>query len=246
MEFSEYSQGQFLNRSRTPLFRPAVFRLGWIVFFLVLPFSGWSKEQNYRFNEIRVKDGKLKVHFFVGSLLNRDVFNSLQKGMTAAVEYQIQLWKEQKNWVDQLVTEEFCRMKIGYDSWEKRYILTLRDGTSTLVNEDGVWEHCAKLSGFPLADAEKLEANRRYRIVIRITFQPMSIENVEDIKRWLSGEAGEINPKAIQASKSPLKKAGDWMVGLVVNLSGFGDKVILAQSQPFLWQDGLVVVEKGK
>jgi hypothetical protein len=137
-------------------------------------------------------------------------------------------------------------MKVGFDNWERRYVLFLSDGTVKLVNEDGVWEHCAKLNGFPLVDAEKLEPDRRYKITIKITFQPISLENVQEIQRWLSGEAKEINPKAIRATKSPLKKAGDWMLGLVVNLTGFGDKVFLAESPFFLWQNGDVVVEKGK
>jgi hypothetical protein len=102
------------------------------------------------------------------------------------------------------------------------------------------------LNGHPLIDADKLEEKRKYKIAIRITFKAMSIENVQDIQRWLSGEVEEINPKAIRASKSPLRKAGDWALGLMVNLSGFGDKVVLAKSPPFVWQDGSVVVEKGK
>lgn len=241
---SVHSKGQFLNRLRTPLFLRPVFWIGLTGLWLIFPHTAWPRGQNYRFNSIQVKDGKLRVHFYIGSLLNQEVFNSLRKGMTAAVEYQIQLWKQQENWVDRLVDEEMLRMKIGYDNWEKRFVVTLRDGSSKLVNEDGVWESCAKLNGYPVADAEKLEDNRKYRIAVKITFQPMSLENVEDIKRWLSGEAEEINPKAISRSKSPLKKAGDWMLGLVVNLSGFGDKVVLAQSPLFLWQDGSVILEK--
>ena len=175
-------------------------------------------------------------------MFNKDVFQGLQKGMTAAVEYQIQLWKQQKNWVDQLVTETTYRMKIGYDAWERRYVLMRATGESVFLDEDGVWEQCARLSAFPLLEAGKLEPERRYRIVIRITFQPMSMENVEDIKRWLSGEAEGINPTAIRTDQSPLKKAGDWLLNLVVNLSGFGDKVLLAKGPPFAWQDSSVVL----
>ncbi|HEX9935233.1 MAG TPA: DUF4390 domain-containing protein [bacterium] len=262
---SDDTKGRFRLGSGTPLFHGWFLRRisrngqngqngligliglsGLIAAFCLLPFSGWPKGQNWRFNEIHVKDGRLRIHFYIGTLFNRDVFSSLHKGMTAAVEYQVQLWKEQVHWADQLVAEEFCRMKIAYDGWEKRYAITFRDGSVVLVNEDGVWEHCAKLNGYPILDAEKLEPNRRYRIVIKVTFQPMSIENVQDIKRWLSGEAEGLPSSEPSTSKAPLKKAGDWMLGLVVNLSGFGDKVVIAKSPPFLWQDGSVSVEKEK
>ena len=211
-------------------------------FILTHPGPGWTKGNAYSFRQIQVKDEKLTFHFSSAAMFNKEVFQGLQKGMTAAVEYQIQLWKQQKNWVDQLVTETICRMKIGFDPWERRYILTRHTGEVSLLDEDGVWEQCARLSAFPLLDAGKLEPERRYRIVIHITFQPMSMENVEDIRRWLSGEAEEINPKAIRASKSPLKKTGDWFLNLVVNLSGFGDRVLLAKGPPFAWQGGSVVL----
>jgi hypothetical protein len=238
-------KGPFRLVPRTPLFRAGMlFWIGCTTLALTAPPAGWTKDQNWRFNDIRVKDGRLRVHFTVTNLFDKEVFATLQKGMTAAVEYQIQLWKEQENWADQLMSDNLCRMKIAYDNWEKRYVLTLRDGSVKLVNEDGVWEHCAKVSGFPVLEAEKLEEGRRYRIAIKVTFQPMSIENVQDIKRWLSGEGEGVKTKTAEEPKAPLKRARDWLLSLVVNVSGFGDRVYMAESMPFIWQDGAVSVEK--
>jgi hypothetical protein len=244
---SAINKGPFRLVPGTPLFRAGKTLLVWSAALLVLnPSEGWTRGQNWRFHEIRVKDGKLRMHFAVSDLFNREVFETLQKGMSAAVEYHVRLWKEQDNWADQLMSDDICRMKIAYDSWEKRYIVTLRDGSMKLVNEDGVWEHCARLNGYPLIDVEKLEEPRRYRIEVKVTFQPMSIENVQDIKHWLSGKPDGVASNPKKESKPSLKRARDWLLGLVVNASGFGDRVIMAESLPFAWKDGAVSVEEEK
>ena len=69
---------------------------------------------------------------------------------------------------------------------------------------------------------------------------PISIENYKEIQRWIVGEAKEIDTKVI---KQP-KKAGNWVLGVVLNLSGFGDQVINARSQSFLIDSNKLIFNK--
>ena len=208
-----------------------------VLILLLLPFTGVGKEKKYRFGEIRIQDDALIVNFEVYDLFSDEVLHGLQKGMTAALEYQIQLWKQRPHWVDQLVTEEFVRMKVNFDNWEKRYVLTTPQEEPRLMNEDRIRQRCSQLVDFPLTSADMLSDGSQYTIAVKVILRPMSVENYQEIKRWLAGEVKELNPKAIRRSKSPGKKAGNWLLGLVLNLTGFGDRIITAKSPPFQWRE---------
>jgi hypothetical protein len=213
-----------------------------VLIFLLLPFTSIGREKKYRFGEIRIQDGALIVNFEVYELFSEEVLQGLQKGMTAALEYQIQLWKQRPHWVDQLVTEEFVRMKVSYDNWEKRYVLTTPQEGPRLMNEDRIRHRCSQLVDFPMTSVDMLSDESPYSIAVKVILRPMSVENYQEIKRWLAGEVKELNPKAIRTSKSPGKKAGNWLLGLVLNLTGFGDRIITAKSPPFRWHEGSGII----
>ncbi len=217
----------------------------WILLFLfLLPVSGLTKGKKYRFGEIKEENGLLVVNFQMRDLFGNDVLRGLQKGMTAAIEYHVQLWKDRPHWVNQLTAEKIVRMKVSFDNWERRYVLATPEGEPRLLNEDGIRQRCSELVNFPIAPLEKLESRSRYTITIRVILQPMSVESYQEITRWLSGEVKELNPKTLKSTKSPGKKAGNWLLGLVLNLTGFGDRVISAKSPAFTWTEGSVVLEE--
>ena len=148
--------------------------------------------------------------------------------------------------MNQLVAEQIVRMKVSFDNWEKRYAVVTRDEEPRLLNEDRVREQCSELTNFRVAPLSKLEEESKYTITVKVVMQPMSMESYQEIKRWLAGEVKELNPKAIKSTKSPGRKAGDWLVGLVLNLTGFGDRVITAKGPAFHWKEGSFILEEGR
>jgi hypothetical protein len=194
-----------------------------------------------RFESVRIESDSLRMDFAVDSIFDREIFRGLKKGMTAGVEYQVQLWEKRSGWFDLVVVECGQRMKIGYDNWDRKYTVMRSEATNKFTDEREAGHQCSRLIRFPIAGRDQLKPGRAYRILVRVVFQPMSIENVQEIKRWLSGEVEDINAKSIKRSKSPLKSAGDWLLGFVVNVSGFGDRELSAESPEFAMRDGSVV-----
>ncbi len=232
------------NLYTTTLLMRKKYICGIISFLLLLPISGLTKEKKYIFGEIKGQNDYLVVNFELINFLNRDILNGLQKGLTAGIEYQLQLWKENQHWVDQLIAEKTFRVKVSFDNWERRYVLTTGEGKSIFLNEEMLKQRCSKLTNFRLSPLSKLKSGKRYRITVRVVLQPMSVENYQEVKRWLAGEIKELKPKALKPSRSPVKKAGNWLLGLVLNLTGFGDQVVTAKSPAFYWQNGSVILEK--
>ena len=216
----------------------------WCIFLMSLvPLCGLASEKNYRFGQISIEKDTLKINFQVFDLFNKEMLQGLQKGMTAAIEYQIQIWRERPRWVDQLIAERIIRRKVNFDQWEKRYVLATSPEEQQFMSEHRIRERCSQLVDIPIVPSSKLTIGDQYIIAMKIVIQPMSVENYQEIRRWLAGEVKEINPKAIRTTKSPGKKAGNWLLGLVLNLTGFGDRIITAKSPSFVWQDEAVTFD---
>lgn len=216
------------------------------VFIVLLVFSasGLTGAKQYQFQNIKIEEGVLVFDFELLHLFNEDVLKGLRKGMTAAIEYRVQLWEERRYWFDRMVLEKTNRMKIGYDNWEKCYVLMRPQETPVLLGEEHIQDQCSRWNGYRIAEHDQLKTGNRYVIVVKAVLQPMSVDNYEEIKRWLAGEVRDLNPKALKSSESPDEKAGDWLLGLVLNLTGFGDRVITAKSPAFWLENGTVIIEK--
>ena len=209
------------------------------LFLLFIPALVLS-EDKYRFHEIKAEKGALIINFQVRDLMGSDIITGLRKGLTAGIEYQIQLWKKRPRWIDELVTERIVRMKINFDNILKMYIYNRRNEEPYPFNEDDLIKKCSRLVEYPIVPLSELESGNRYIIAIKVVLQPMTVENYQEIKRWLSGEVKEINTEDI---KKTGEKAGNWILDLVLKLTGFGDRFISAKSPVFIWRDGEIINE---
>ena len=214
------------------------------VLFLVFSSPGLTKEKQYQFRNILIEDSVLVFDFELLDLFNEDILKGLRRGMTAAIEYRIQLWEERRHWFDRMVIEKTIRMKIGYDNWERGYVLMRPGEPPVLLSEEHMLERCSRHEGFHIIELDHLVAGNRYTIVVKIVLHPMSVDNYKEIKRWLTGEVQELDPKALKSSESPDEQAGDWLMGLVLNLTGFGDRVTTAKGPTFWLENNVVIIEK--
>ncbi|HHS12696.1 MAG TPA: DUF4390 domain-containing protein [bacterium] len=190
---------------------------------IVVPIRLDAKEQNIRLSEISLSRDTVYISAETANLFSPRVLDGLRRGMTAAVEYHIQCWKDRRYWINQLTTEKSVRMKVHYDSWDKRYGLTTRSG-QIMLDEKEMIERCSRLTWFPLVAFSDLDPNARYTVGIRLIVQPMTMDNYEEIRRWLTGEAREISPKSLTEKESS-EKIGGWFLGMVLNLTGFGEQI---------------------
>jgi hypothetical protein len=242
----QLSMGQILRSQDPPHFSVRQARIAVLCLGLVFPAFMRAGQKPFRFESVQIESDSLRMDFIVDSLFNREVFRGLKKGMTAGLEYQVQLWEKRSGWFDMVIAEAGMRMKIGYDNWERKFTVMHSDRTLLFMNEEDAGRHCSRLIRFRITGKNQLKPARAYRIFVRVLFQPMSIENVEEIRRWLSGKADDLNAKSIKRSKSPLKSAGDWLLGFVVNVSGFGDREFTAESAEFTVANGVLLIQGEK
>lgn len=194
-----------------------------IALLIIVPLRLEAGEQSVRLGEISLSGDTVYISAEAENLFSPRVLDGLRRGMTAAVEYHIQCWKDRRYWINQLTAEKSVRMKIHYDSWSKRYALTTRSG-QIMLDEKEMVEHCSRLIRFPLAAFSELDPDARYTVGIRLIVQPMTMDNYEEIRRWLTGEAREISPKSLTEKESG-ERIGGWFLGMMLNLTGFGEQI---------------------
>jgi hypothetical protein len=185
------------------------------------------------FDSLRVEPQGILGSLRIRNLLDDQIIRGLRKGMTGAVEIRVQMWHEKSRWIKSIVFERYHRIKIDYDDWERKFRVTLKNDEIRMFDEPELIGYCHNLNDFLMVPAGQLTEGEEYRFMVSVTLKPMSMENMEELKRWISGEAEEFDPGNIRMSKSPLEKTGDWILGVVVNLSGFGDRIITGKSPVF-------------
>lgn len=208
--------------------------------------AGRTDAGQCRFDSVAVSGDSVIVGFEMSGLFDRETFRSLRKGMTAGLEYQIQVWGERDGWFDAVVDETVLRMKLGYDNWERCYTVTRPGGTARFQEDSAAERDCCRIRGIGLVRRDRLKPGRTYHILVRMVFEPMSVESLHEIGRWLSGEVDDLNAKSLRRKRSPVKSAGDWLLGFVVNLSGFGDREFTAESPPLVVENGNVRFRAGE
>ena len=219
-----------------------------IVCFLIFVFSlkASGKEEKFRYTSITIKNDSLLCSFEVNNLFNEDIIEGLKKGMTTVLEFKIQLWNKRSLWIDKLINEDIIRYKINYDVWGQRYIVYKNDQKPRVLDIDGVKELCQNLKHYSLTSLQELQNEKKYIIGIKVTLRPISVENYEEIQRWVIGEAREIDTDVIKKPRKAGEKAGNWILGLLLNLSGFGDKVINARSGSFYLRNNQIIRQEIK
>jgi len=209
-----------------------------LIFIFSLTVSG--KEEKFRYSTITIKNDSLIFSFEAINLLNDNIIEGLKKGMTTVLEYKIQLWNKRSLWIDKLINEDIIRYKINYDVWGQRYIVYKNDQKPRVVDIGRAKEICQNLENYSFTSAQKLQNEKEYIIGIKVTLSPISVENYEEIQRWVIGEVKEIDKDVIKEPRKAGEKAGNWILGFLLNLIGFGDKVINARSDSFIVQDSQV------
>ena len=203
--------------------------------FLPALLSGQNREA--RFYALWQENNQVMAHVEISELVDGELILGLKKGMTATLEYEVQLWQKRR-WSDKLLEARYHRMKLAWDPWSKRYTVETRTQRPLLLSEAGLIKRCTQFENLRVAPTDQLEKNEKYYIALKVILKPMSVENMDEITKWLSGEVKDIDPKQISSAPKTKKRAGNWLMGLALNLTGFGDRVITAKSPRFTWREG--------
>jgi hypothetical protein len=76
---------------------------------------------------------------------------------------------------------------------------------------------------------QRLAAADRYYVIVTAAVKPLTVEDLEAVEKWLSGEA----KRSGKPGPGSIAKLPNYLVNVLANLSGFGDEVARWRSGDF-------------
>jgi len=223
----------------------AIFTL--LVLCLLLPKnSSWAQEPRIVLDSLRVEEGQLLADFHVDSLLTTMVWQSMQRGMTSAARFRIQLWRKRGFMLNGLVAERDFEIKTTFDPWEQQFVVQTWEERRMTKARDYVRLKWERHHGLLLADSTQINPKHRYYVVIALQFEPVSRESLQEIRGWLAGEMKAAGRRDSTQTGAPQKTRGlqDRMLNFVVELTGLGEQSLSLKSELFRVLEAKIMFEE--
>ena len=158
------------------------------------------------------------------------VAESLSRGMPATLRLHAELWRHRNGWFDRLETSFDAEIRIRFDVWTRTYRLERRGapgfGAASL---DSVAAALAHPLALRVGRVGRLAPGARYYVVVVATLKPLSVEDVEEMEGWLSGEVEQKRGAGFGIITELPRSVFD----AVRNFVGFGDQKARAISSDF-------------
>ena len=178
----------------------------------------------------RARDGRVLIEARPVKAVNSRVAESLARGMPATLQLHAELWRDRRGWFDRLERSAEAAVRIRYEVWSDTYLIE-RAGAEPIVvgSVDSVASVLQRPWVMPVGRLEDLAAGSRYYIVLTATLRPLTVEDLEEVEGWLSGEVGNSKKSGIGVVTEIPRSIFD----AVRNVAGFGDQKARAMSEVF-------------
>jgi len=184
-------------------------------------------------DSVKIKSEVLLVDFTIDGIIDQKTAEGLQKGLTSTIEYQVQLWEKRGGWFNSLIAERDVRMKVLFDNWEKKYVILSAEESRLTSSLETVREKCSQMQNIDIVPISKLKKNKKYFITVKAILRPFSVENYQEIKNWLSGQAKNLDLEKLDDTEKQEKRFKGGLLKMFLALTGFGDRVITGKSSDF-------------
>ena len=195
----------------------------------ILPAAG----KRVLIDSVIIKSGVLTVNFSTEGIIDQKVAEGLVKGLTSTIEYQIQLWEKKSGWINNLVTQNDVRIKVYFDNWENKYVFMSEQEKRLTTSIETIRKKCSFIQNVDLYNAAQMSKNSEYFITIKVILRPMSVENYQEIKKWLSGKAKNFDLKKLGDTEKQEKRVKGGIFKMFMALTGFGDRIISGKCNNF-------------
>ncbi len=194
-------------------------------------------------DSVKINSGSLMLDFHVDEIIDEKVAEGLLKGLTSTIEYQVELW-EKRGVLNHLVAQQDVRMKVFYDNWEHKYVIMSAEEKRLTSSLETVKEKCSRVQNFSIIPINKLKSKNNYFFNVKVILRPLSIENYQEIRHWLSGKAKNFKLDDLDDTEKQEKKFKGGLFKMFLALTGFGDRVISGKSDDFKIQEEEIVWKK--
>jgi Domain of unknown function (DUF4390) len=192
---------------------PGALCSAWVVGAMLLATVGTSSAEGVR---VARADARLWVSFEVDNVLNDAVWSSLRSGLPTRVRQRIALWQRRSALWDRRVEELSTEYRVVYDLIEETYDLFDTEGLlESNLDPPEIEERVATMLATSLMELNRLSAEGSYYVEVEVLVQPLSVEEVRDLERWLNGRI---------RGEGGLGRLSSQVIGLFKSQVGLGER----------------------
>lgn len=179
---------------------------------------------------LRENGGYLEAGVRLTGVLSDRVRGTLERGMPATVYVSVDVWRDRTGWFDQLVATERAVYRASMDVWAEDYTLQLGTEPARAISDlDGLESALEQPLRVPLVRVASLGPDRRYYVIVNVTVKPLTVEDLQNVEKWLSGEAR----RAGKPGPGSIARLPSYFVKVLTNFSGLGDEGATYRSTDF-------------
>lgn len=203
--------------------------------FFPIPFGAHAQDSTGSTLELFLQNDHVSIEFYNDKIFDNHIREHIKKGVIVGVEHRLRLW-EDRRFADEMIVEKIIRIKIQYDHWENTYLIQTSRGDSCILTVLEPQSNCLFVN-IPLIDTLNLEAEKLYFASVQSVLHPISLDNFNEINQWFQSEVTGLDPKKIKNVNQTGKSVSGWFLKMLMNVSGFRDKMSNIRTQKFSWQN---------
>jgi hypothetical protein len=178
----------------------------------------------------RERSGQVWVDARLANLFEGPVAQSLSRGMPATLQLHAELWRKRTAWFDRLESSFDASVRIRYEVWNEAYRIERSGGPARVLSSlDSVRVFLERPIELPACRLDRLDEDARYYVAVTVTLAPLSVEDVQEVEGWLSGE---VESKR-HAGFGVFTELPQSLYDAVRNFAGFGDRHARARTPLF-------------
>ena len=212
------------ERGRWSVYSLAVLASGLWLLLLAAPASA----RDAQVSVFRGEDDLL-VDVHTEGLIDDDVQRALRSGLPARVRLRVVLWARRAVLWDEPVTDVQIDLRVVHVLLDDRYDVLDDTGrlvfTSTEVVEVASWVEDTR--ALPLCALDELDPDRSHYVTTEMRLDPLTIEELRDLRRWLRGALAE------EDDRSSVERLSGQLLGVVKGKLGLGDRRRTGRSANF-------------
>lgn len=175
---------------------------------------------------VSAEDGILYVDALVTGVFDEELDRALRSGLPARASVELVLWEQRSGLWDREVVRDEWQVSVVFDVVNEGYTVFDEGGRLMLETVDlaEVEVFVSGIDLLPLCDLEEIDPDRSHYLGMRFTIEPLSVDEVRDLERWLRGNVRD---------GGRLRDVPGQLVGVLRNRLGLGGQSERGRSPEF-------------
>ncbi len=193
-------------------------RLIYTLLLLSMVATSNARSSDIEFRYLKFDEGSILTDLAIVDSLPARLIEFINKGVPAAFEYKLELWRIRQGWFDKHVANRELTFRVRYDTWEKRYtVMQVRPDLTIehiLSNNREVFDLVTTTSrvSIPLSDTSGI-----FYLVGKLSIKTMTISNFKEVESWLKGEISGAKKPDLESAPGDF---GEFLFNTALRITG--------------------------